>query len=661
MSISLCTLAPFGVKLPGLRLGCQARSSLLVKGAAVAGGENGPKKTMKEDRDLDVLYDDGFGSTTLKEYFTAVRAILRNDGGPPRWFCPVDCGQPKVENAPLLLFLPGTDGVGMELILHHQSLGKVFEVRCLHIPVNDRTSFEGLLQFVEQCVKYEHSLKPNRPIYIIGDSFGGCLAISLAARNPEADLVLVLVDPGISCAETSLQPISLPLLQIVPTILQLSIPYLAISGGNIPQEALGFLSGNLTSVQPLVAELGHTIKWDTIMWKLKLQKLGASYASSHLHEVQAQVLLLARDNLLPNGYVADRLKTMENCKVRYFRNYTNRLILDDNINLLTVIKRANMYRRCRKLDFVTDYLPPTLSEFKKTFDEDFKSYLCLLSPVMLSTLTNGRIVRGLVGVPVKGPILFVSYHSLLAMDLAPICEEFLREKKRVVRVMAHPVFYWENFASSSQELSFFNNISLYGGVPVSPFNMYRLLERNEFVLLFPGGIREALHRKGEEYKLFWPDEAEFVRMAASLDATVIPFGCVGEDDFLELFLDYNEQRRIPYLHNLIDSVNQNFSRIRDTVQGDDGNQVFHLPVVLPKVPGRLYYLFGKPIELKGMKNVLRDRKSANKVYMHIKSEVENTIAYLKRKREEDPYRSITQRAAYQATWGVSAQVPTFEP
>ncbi|CAL4976335.1 unnamed protein product [Urochloa decumbens] len=608
MSISLCTLAPFGVKLPGLRLGWQTRSSLRAKGAAVTGGENVLEKTMKEVRYLDVLYDDGFGSVTLKGYFTTVRAMLRNDGGPPRWFCPVECGQPKVENAPLLLFLPGTDGVGMELILHHQSLGKVFEVRCLHIPVNDRTSFEG-----------------------------------------------------ISCAETSLQPILLPLLQIVPTILQLPIPYLAISGGSIPQEALGFLSGNLTSVQPLVAELGHTIKWDTIMWRLKLQKLGASYASSRLHEVQAQILLLARDNLLPNGDVADRLKTMENCKVRHFRSFTDRLILDDNINLLTVIKRANMYRRCRKLDFVTDYLPPTLSEFKKTFDEDFKPYLRLLSPVMLSTLTNGRIVRGLVGVPEKGPILFVSYHSLLAIDLAPICEEFLREKRRVVRVMAHPVFYWENFASSSQELSFFTNISLYGGVPVSPFNMYRLLERNEFVLLFPGGIREALHRKGEEYKLFWPDEAEFVRMAASLGATVIPFGCVGEDDFLELFLDYNEQRSIPYLHNLIDSVNQNFSRIRDTVKGDDGNQVFHLPAVLPKVPGRLYFLFGKPIELKGMKNILKDRKSANKVYMHIKSEVENTIAYLKKKREEDPYRSITQRALYQATWGVSAQVPTFDP
>lgn len=31
----------------------------------------------------------------------------------------------------------------------------------------------------------------------------------------------------------------------------------------------------------------------------------------------------------------------------------------------------------------------------------------------------------------------------------------------------------------------------------------QLLKRNETVMLFPGGAREALHGKGEEYKLFW--------------------------------------------------------------------------------------------------------------------------------------------------------------
>ena len=35
----------------------------------------------------------------------------------------------------------------------------------------------------------------------------------------------------------------------------------------------------------------------------------------------------------------------------------------------------------------------------------------------------------------------------------------------------------------------------------------------ESVLLFPGGVREAYKRKGEEYRTFWPEEPEFVRMS----------------------------------------------------------------------------------------------------------------------------------------------------
>ena len=52
----------------------------------------------------------------------------------------------------------------------------------------------------------------------------------------------------------------------------------------------------------------------------------------------------------------------------------------------------------------------------------------------------------------------------------------------------------------------------------------------EMVLLFPGGIREALHGPGEEYQLFWPSKTDFVRVAARFDAVVVPFGGIGADD-----------------------------------------------------------------------------------------------------------------------------------
>jgi hypothetical protein len=38
--------------------------------------------------------------------------------------------------------------------------------------------------------------------------------------------------------------------------------------------------------------------------------------------------------------------------------------------------------------------------------------------------------------------------------------------------------------------------------------------------------------QGEEHRLFWPTQTEFVRLAAQFNATIVPFGVV--DDLLEV-------------------------------------------------------------------------------------------------------------------------------
>jgi hypothetical protein len=91
------------------------------------------------------------------------------------------------------------------------------------------------------------------------------------------------------------------------------------------------------------------------------------------------------------------------------------------------------------------------------------------------------------------------------------------------------------------------------------------------------------------------------------------------------------------------------------------NQVFYIPGLLPKVPGRFYFLFGKPIETKGKGEILEDRENANQLYLHIKSEVESCLAYLLKKREDDPYRSIIDRTVYRALRSPSNEVPAFDP
>ncbi|XP_072954046.1 phytyl ester synthase 1, chloroplastic isoform X2 [Typha angustifolia] len=529
------------------------------------------KKARKvESEELGVLYDDGYGGVSVKDYFDVAKEIIKDDGGPPRWFCPVECG-PPIKDAPLLLFLPGTDGVGVGLILHHKSLGKFFEVRCLHIPVNDRTPFEGLVKIVEQSANYEHAASPNRPIYLVGDSFGGCLALSVAARNPTIDLILILVNPATSFARSQIQPL-LPLLENLPSNLHVTVPYLLSFimsdpvkmamvgvGNNLPPpQALEELSKSLTSMLPLLSVLADVIPRDALLWRLKLLKSAAAYTNSRLHAVEAEVLLLVsgKDNLLPSGDEADRLwASLKNCRVRYFKDNGHTLLLEDGINLVSIIKATGLYRRSRQYDYITDYLPPTISESRKYFDQESQLFNLATDAVLLSTL-NGRIVRGLSGVPNEGPVLLVGNHMLMGLELGPLYEAFLKEKNVILRGMAHPILFSRKYETSRQEISRYDTMTLFGALPVTPINMYRLFSRKSFVLLYPGGAREALHRKGEEYKLFWPDQPEFVRMAARFGATIVPFGAVGEDDVTELVLDYNDLKNIPFTREWIEEINQ---------------------------------------------------------------------------------------------------------
>ncbi|KAJ6298848.1 hypothetical protein OIU76_019915 [Salix suchowensis] len=69
-------------------------------------------------------------------------------GGSLRW----SVGS-RLDNSPLLLFLPGIDGIGLGLSKQHNTLGKIFDIWCLHIPVKDRTSFLGLVKLIERTVR----------------------------------------------------------------------------------------------------------------------------------------------------------------------------------------------------------------------------------------------------------------------------------------------------------------------------------------------------------------------------------------------------------------------------------------------------------------------------------------------------------------------------
>ncbi|GAB4847356.1 hypothetical protein Ancab_026414 [Ancistrocladus abbreviatus] len=664
----------------------RARSSLSrIPSSTVSttGSENGRFENRRENMEVwdkrveqDVGGGDDRVSGSVKEYFeTAAGMIGSEDGGPPRWFTPLECGGSRLDNSPLLLYLPGIDGTGLGLIKQHRRLGRMFDVWCLHIPVMDRTPFTDLVDLIETAIRSEYDHLSGRPIYLVGESIGACLSMAVAAQNPHIDLVLILANPATSFRRSQLGAF-IPLLEFMPSEQFFTISNLlslltgdsmglfmdAFQKGLTLPEAVGDLSEGLHSLAFYFPVIADILPRDTFMWKMQMLKLSSAYANSRLHAVKAQTLVLSsgRDPLLPNHEEGERLyRLLPKCEIRKFDDNGHFLYLEDGVDLVYTIKGASFYRRGRRHDYVVDYLPPTSSDVKRAYGGNWLIDV-VTCPVMLSTLANGKIVKGLAGIPSEGPVLLVGYHMLLGFELSPMVARIFTEKNIIVRGMAHPLIFEKQREGSLPDVSAYDAFRVMGATPVSGPNIFKLLASKSHVLLYPGGVREALHRKGEEYKLFWPEQSEFVRMAARFGAKIVPFGVVGEDDIGQVVVDYNDLMRIPYFKSRIEQLTNEAVKLRTESRGEVGNQDIHLPGILPKLPGRFYYLFGKPIETEGWREGLKDRHKAHALYLHVKSEVERCIAYLKDKRESDPYRNIVPRTLYQAANGFTSDVPTFE-
>lgn len=303
------------------------------------------------------------------------------------------------------------------------------------------------------------------------------------------------------------------------------------------------------------------------------------------------------------------------------------------------------------------------------------------------------------------PIILVGNHQLFALDLGPLVREFLIEKGYSPRGLAHPINFPEvlrtltstkvtmeesglldsinlpfelraaaraleasNSKSSNgisgpfglsppteeqnapqSELGVGENFGVggafakWGAVPVSPRNFFRLLQRKEAILLFPGGAREACHGATEKYKLMWPKQTDFVRLAARFNAIVVPFGGIGSADNVRIGEDEaSEQER------------QGFSEMMDggmNVVSDSLREPPRFKPAPPRFPpatqtragfgDRFYFSFGAPVDLADVDP--KDKDACEEVYQKLKGDVEGEINWLLEARVRDPNRDFITR------------------
>jgi pimeloyl-ACP methyl ester carboxylesterase len=706
-------------------------------------------------------------------------SMICRDQGPPRLTCPLPDFEAEMPLAgrsslPMMLYLPGIDGTGLAAQRQFETILARFDLITLVTPPEDRTDFSTLVDIVVKFLKEEVPLhSPTRPIYILGESFGGVLALAVGAAAPHLVDRLILVNPATSF-EDSLWPLIGPLLPNVPSqayqALPIALAPLLGNPVNLLSAALDSTdetsslgdrlnavvrgAAQLLSQLPLLADL---LPPETLAWKLKLLQEGCVEVAPLLGQVPQRVLLIVGDQdlLIPSKEEGPRLqRALPRAHLRVEKGRSHALLQEGGVDLVSIMDQEGALVWRRRMSAPTKKRDqgknagfgsaapielPTEVELKRYADRTTGIGRRLASPIFFSTADNGEISQGLGNIPTpgNGPVLYVGNHQTLALDLGVLCEEFLSKREIMLRGLAHPVIFAQatgessNSSSSSSSNNNTNNGSSnsssgsgglspfdvipafgqlfsgrgiggflpgggngnaepssngnsgngggksrptdgrqafadfmveFGAVPVSGRNLIRLLQNGENVLLFPGGVREAYRRKNEEYQLFWPQRAEFVRMAAKYGATIVPFAAVGVDDSLEIILDGDELKKTPIIGQMVTSRAAGLPQARRGVsaggtRGGEEEESFISPLALPKLPPRrMYFLFQKPITTSV--EDLDDRVRVEQLYNEVKGQVQGGLDYLLSRRKEDPYEDFGKRVVYEAT-RMGKQAPTF--
>ena len=545
-----------------------------------------------------------------------------------------------------------------------------YELWTCFLPEGDvKTGFAELLFSIERWLKRKG---PQR-VVLLGEGFGGLLALALALRMGRSLKGLAMINPQTGYVQQPWSQLR-PSLPVGP----LSQLLLALPSSSNEQDLASLVSRGITGSLGARAAAAAA-RAGTLQFRLKAWlRDGWEAVRSELRRpadrtpLPATLLAFSKDDfLLPSKDEAQALTPAleDRClssrmEVKELDSNSHEPLAGD-IDLVDLLKTSPIFQAPK--DPVADFEFPSM-EVLEEGSKDVEQLASFVSPVFCSFNAESPSQRlfGLNGVPTpeqvgNRPVLLVGNHQLVGSDLGPLVREFLVDRGVLARGLAYPG------AMRSREGRGPPQFQRFGAVPVSPRNIFKLLQRGEMVLLFPGGIREALHGPGEDYQLFWPSKTDFVRVAARFDAVVVPFGGIGADDSAQVLANVGELRKkaeevVPFMARS-EKRSGGLMPVSESLEGGLG-----FPLIAPRLvpatqtaPGfgdRFYFSFGKPVDLKDINP--KDRSACAKAYDEIRSAVEQELVWLQEARKQDPYRDFAKRQLYErvaALEGPSRRIP----
>ncbi|CAK9229154.1 unnamed protein product [Sphagnum troendelagicum] len=566
---------------------------------------------------------------------------------------------------PLLLYVPGMDCTGKGIASQLPTLAAAgYDIRCVYIPSDNRSTWQELVQMVchllqkeveedeegtETTQKQQQPRQYRRHLTVVGESFGACLALRLALASPSLITHLVLINPATNFAQNN--PLvsfcaSTGLLAFFPQTLyqiaqDLMLP-LMVKRNRVSIKDHETL---LSPVDFVPAECGA--------WRFSMLNDSTGLSDVDIQSINMPTLLFAsaKDWVLPSMAECARLQCLlPNAKRVILPESGHTALLEASIDLAKMLETHGfvvppeptstlLHLSSLASSPSTTTPQPDAPLFKRQhaiLDNRLDELGRLLEPwrILTSPLVSGAETLPDAAAEPRRPILFVGNHTLFGVYDSPILvyELFLRGFH--ARGLAHPA-HWSSGVGPVFER--------YGNVKSSKFAAYRLLKEGESVLLFPGGAREVCKRKGEEYKLLWKPTVDFVRMASSHKAIIVPFALLGADEAYKILLDGDDILASP-LGPLVQAVYDQLKLSTDSIYPLTGLPVLGLPSLIP-VPSieRIYIHFADPIDTANYNCSLRNQQECKDLYLLVKQKVEDSISLLKQTREKDPERSLPVR------------------